>query len=172
MKKIFKTIWLLILTFSSLSSQPIFNPVPTTLPSQASNSWYRGGNNFNNGQANVFGFQAGFNSPIYTVTNGGLRMKLNGSVTYNINGFNAARDGYLWLGPDAPVGTGTYYNNKGAFSMLHLNGTTTLAAIELGYRPWMKTGVTFTENSDLMYVGRKSSGTNPATADQTDVVIS
>ena len=112
------------------------------------------------------------NQPLNFRTNGIQRMKLNGSVTYNINGFNAARDGYLWLGPDAPVGTGTYYNNKGAFSMLHLNGTTTLAAIELGYRPWMKTGVTFTENSDLMYVGRKSSGTNPATADQTDAVIS
>lgn len=151
-------------------------------PQQGTVAWYRGGNNplTNGANKNIFGTL--WNSPIYTVTNGVNRMKLNGTFNiaaapqYTINGFTAANgvntSGYLWLGPDAPTGTGTYYNNKGAFSMLHLNGTTTLAAIELGYRPWMKTGVTFTENSDLMYVGRKSSGTNPATSDQTDAVIS
>lgn len=158
-------------------------PLPLPLPQQGTVAWYRGGNTPSTAGANKNIFGTLWNSPIYTVTNGALRMKLNatfniaGAPQYTINGFTAANgvntSGYLWIGPDAPIGGGgTYYNNKGAFSMLHLNGTTTLAAIELGYRPWMKTGITFTENSDLMYVGRKSSGTSPATADQTDAVIS
>lgn len=138
-----------------------------------SSEWRRGGN-FLAGSAppaaNIFGTM--WNSPIYTKTFAILREKLNGTVAYNVNGFVAARDGYMLLGPDAPVGGGTLYNSKGAFSLLHLNGTTTLAAIELGYRPWMKTGITFTENSDLMYVGRKSEGIpGSPTADQTDAVI-
>jgi len=103
-------------------------------------------------------------------TNNANRMKLNRNVSYDINGFNEPRDGFLWIGPDAPLGGGgSYYNNKGAFSLLHLNGTTAIAAFELGYRPWMKTGITFTENSDMMYIGRKN--TNPE-LDQTDAVIS
>lgn len=151
-------------------------PAPFTLPNQAASAWYRGGN-FPVGAtpptSNIFGTATSFNASIHTITNGVLRTKLNGSFTYNVNGFVAARDGYLWLGPDAPVagGPGTYYNNKGAFSLLHLNGTTSALAIELGYRPWMKTGITFTENSDLMYVGRKSEGTGPSTIDQTDAII-
>jgi len=146
---------------------PVGNPpAPFTLPNQAQSAWYRGGN-FPIGASpptsNVFGTM--FNAAIHTKTNSILRMKLNGTVAYNINGFVAARDGYMLLGPDAPVagGPGTYYNNKGAFSLLHLNGTTTALSIELGYRPWMKTGITFTENSDLIYVGRKSEGTGPST---------
>lgn len=147
-------------------------PFPVTLPNQAASAWYRGGNNAVGATpptSNVFGTM--FNAAIHTKTNSILRSKLNGTVAYNVNGFVAARDGYMLLGPDAPVGGGSLYNTKGAFSLLHLNGTTTLAAIELGYRPWMKTGITFTENSDLMYVGRKSEGTGPSTADQTDAVI-
>lgn len=146
-------------------------PVSSTPPVLQQHAWYRGGNfpGAAGGIKNVFGTM--WNSPIYTQTFGVNRTKLNGTVSYNINGFVAARDGYMLLGPDAPVGGGTLYNTKGAFSLLHLNGTTTLAAIELGYRPWMKTGITFTENSDLMYVGRKSEGTGASTADQTDAVI-
>lgn len=161
-----------ILLAQQTPTGPTINP-NAPVPQLAGHAWYRGGNNLGGigGNKNIFGTM--WNSPIYTYTNGINRMKLNGTLNYNINGFNAARDGYLWLGPNAPIaGGGTYYNNKGAFSMLHLNGTTTLAAIELGYRPWMKTGITFTENSDMMYVGRKSSGNSPSTSDQTDAIIS
>lgn len=146
-----------------------FSPPPVL----EQHAWYRGGNAAGaaGGIKNIFGTL--WNSPIYTQTFGVNRTKLNGTVPYTVNGFTAARDGYMLLGPDAPVAGGTLYSAKGAFSLLHLNGTTTLAAIELGYRPWMKTGITFTENSDLMYVGRKSEGIpGSPTADQTDAVIS
>lgn len=132
---------------------------------QARAQWDVNGNNLL--QAGILGSNTNFE--VLFRTDGENRMKLNQSVSYDINGFNVNRDGFVWLGPDAPVSGGSYYNNKGAFSLLHLNGTTTLAAIELGYRPWMKTGITFTENSDMMYVGRKS--TDEA-LDQTDAVIS
>ena len=180
------------LIFSAVSARIDAQQAPTgpaplpgaSLPDKSDHAWYRGGNFVTGPPAfnkNIFGTM--WNSPIYTQTFGVNREKLNGTLNiggapqYPINGFTAGSgintSGYLWLGPDAPtVGGGTYYNNKGAFSMLHLNGTTTLSAIELGYRPWMKVGITFTENSDLMYVGHKKSGTSGATADQTDAVIS
>ena len=109
------------------------------------NAWYRGGNfpGAAGGIKNIFGTM--WNSPIYTQTNGVNRTKLNGTLNiggapqYPINGFTAASgvntSGYLLLGPDCPFASGqTLYNNRGAFSMLHLNGTTTVASssIDLG----------------------------------------
>lgn len=66
------------------------------------------------------------------------------------------------------------YTNKGAFSLLHLNGPVTGSTAltnqyqEFGYRPWMKTGVTFTDNRDLSYMGLRQVGTG---LDATETVI-
>lgn len=57
--------------------------IPPSLPN-SSVSWFRGGNlPVGTGATNnLFGTALNFNSPIYTITNGALRMKLN--ATFNI----------------------------------------------------------------------------------------
>lgn len=90
------------------------------------------------------------------------RMKLNHNVTYSINGSNAARNGYLLLGVDMPLwpgGPNELYTNVGAFSLLHLSGNTGTFAQPNGHRSWMKTGITFTDNNDMSYIGLRQIGT-------------
>lgn len=129
------------------------------------NYWSREGNTDNSGSNNIFGTR--FNSPVYTITENKMRMKLNGTFTgnqYTINGYGFGNtnttintSGYLLLGNNGPTQTGgQLYQTKGAFSLLHLNGpdnSPTGFVQEYGFRPWMKTGITFTGNNDLMYHG-------------------
>ncbi len=125
-------------------------------------AWSRAGNNQGQG-GNIFGTR--YNSPIYFITGGVLaqhrRMKLNGDFNvgqYLINGYGAPQGvnttGYLLLGVNNTSASSgqDLYTNKGAFSLLHLNGEGS-SYQEFGYRPWMKTGVTFTGNRDLSYFG-------------------
>jgi len=157
----------LAFSFTSVFSQQlptgpaISNAAGTAL--KADHAWLRGGNIYGGGiyAKNIFGFSGG-NSPIYTETNGSYRTKHNGmfigAAQYPINGFNGFTGvnctGYFLLGQNSPlVGPGFLYNNKGAFSLLHLNGDSTKVAQEFGYRTWMKTGITFTDNNDRSYVG-------------------
>ncbi|MCO5269750.1 MAG: hypothetical protein M9897_12730 [Brumimicrobium sp.] len=89
-------------------------------------------------------------NPLLFKTNNVNRMKLNGNLSYSIDGYSATRNGNLLIGWQNP---GTLYNaNRGAYSLLHLNGEGTLLQ-EGGYRSWMKTGITFTGNNDLSYIG-------------------
>jgi hypothetical protein len=160
----------------SLQQNIVAQQVPTTtspdLPAlngrDARDFWSRAGNSgigINN-QNNIFGTLGSFNSPIYTQTNGVFREKLNGDFTsgtqYPINGYTFATgvntSGYLLLGQNNPTQPGgaspLLYNAKGAFSLLHLNDPqSTIPGAgftqEFGYRPWMKTGITFTGNNDL-----------------------
>lgn len=53
---------------------PTGAPPANNVNSQARAAWYRGGNFLVNGANNIFGTMAGFNSPIYTYTNGIARM--------------------------------------------------------------------------------------------------
>lgn len=151
------------------------------------NYWSRSGNlgNGNNNQNNIFGTK--WNSPIYTVTGDGFgggnnyRMKLNGLFTnqfnqYSINGFSFAQGvnttGYLLLGErNNSMTTGEdIYFDKGAYSLLHLNGQGSQFQ-EFGYRPWMKTGITFTGNRDLSYMGLRKLSTNTNEEDITETVF-
>lgn len=102
-------------------------------------------------------------------TNNENRMKLNADVSYSVNGYNQTRDGYLLIGNDGPLltGAGNIYAAKGAFSLLHLNGEGANVQ-ELGYRPWMRTGMTLTGNNDLSYFGLRPVGT---TQDRSETVI-
>src|SRR3989338_4778019 len=135
--------------------------------------WSRAGNTNLNGTNNVFGTI--FNSPIYTITDGTNRTKLNGRFTpggvsgqYTINGYTFGNtqqtvntSGYMLIGVDGNSITDNLglYNRKGAFSLLHLNGATASNNYqEFGFRPWMKTGVTFTANRDLSYMGLRALG--------------
>ena len=153
------------LASNKLWSQPIGYNTPlatngTNVLTTANTSWYRGGNQNNGpaGNANIFGTR--WNSGIYTMTNGQYRMKLNGSVNYDVNGFTGNRDGYLLLGATS---ADNYINNfKGAWSLLHLNGkNNSVYQPEVGYRPWMQTGITLTDNDDLSYFGMRKVG-NPS----------
>ncbi|HXJ99916.1 MAG TPA: hypothetical protein VNJ50_13770 [Gelidibacter sp.] len=115
-------------------------------------SWNTNGNNINT--SNWFGSIN--NVQILTRTNNTNRMKLNGNLSYAIDGYNGNRNGNLLLGWQ---NTGTLYNpNRGAYSLLHLNGEGTTLQ-EGGYRSWMKTGITFTGNNDLSYIGLRQVGT-------------
>src|SRR6218665_628611 len=149
------------------------------LPNDPNNAfyWSRTGNLPGFSQNNIFGTL--WNSPIYTETNAQLRMKLNGNFTslgtqYFLNSFTwnegVNTSGYLLLGHNIPLQTNStsIFTSKGAYSLLHLNGAGTQVQ-ELGYRPWMKTGITLTGNNDLSYIGLRpiTNGVN----DRTETVI-
>ncbi len=121
--------------------------------------WRQGGNVGGPGAPNIFGTAGGNNNPIYTYTNGLGRMKLNGSLNYAVDGINEARSGYLLLGNNVPINNNLFNNaNYGAFSMLHLAGRDGGFVQDFGYRSWMKTGITLTDNQDLSYIGLRQVG--------------
>jgi hypothetical protein len=119
--------------------------------------WRQGGNIGGPGAPNIFGTATTNNNPIYTQTNGVNRMKINGSLPYVVNTYPGVRDGYLLLGYSgtfaAPLFNGA---TNGAYSQLHLNGFDGTFVQTGGYRPWMKTGITLTDNNDLSYFGLRS----------------
>lgn len=110
-------------------------------------------------------------NPLYTRTNFTNRTKLNGNLSYSVNGITAPRNGYMLLSPLQNSGlsgsTGQLFDaNRGAFSLLHINGFGT--AQEFGVRSWWKTGITLTDNSDASYIGLRQIGSG---IDVTETVI-
>lgn len=165
----------------SQNQPPIGTGLSNSAPvaTKANNAWYRDGNILGGpgGTGNVFGFRVG-NSPIYTYTDAQIRHKVNGSYNpinqYGINGYiggagvtNINTSGYLLLGHSAGF-SNTLFTTQGAFSLLHLNGRDGTFVQDGGYRPWMKTGITFTDNNDLSYIGIRKVG---AGTDVTETVI-
>lgn len=116
--------------------------------SQSSNGNIPFNNSYN---ANWFlGWSNNGTNPLLFKTNNINRMKLNGNLSYTIDGYSASRNGNLLIGWQ---NSSTLYNaNSGAYSLLHLNGEGTLLQ-EAGYRSWMKAGITLTGNNDLSYIG-------------------
>ncbi|AEA43663.1 hypothetical protein [Fluviicola taffensis] len=100
-------------------------------------------------------------NPLLFKTNAINRMKLNGSLSYAIDGYNGLRNGYLLLGRgDALINNGLFNPaNAGAYSALHLTGAIGGFIQTFGYRPWMQTGITLTDNQDLSYIGLRQVGT-------------
>lgn len=161
----------------------IFAQSPPSTGSGNANSdfWSRSANNQTTG-GNVFGTR--WNSPIYTYTGGlastNARMKVNSIFSgtgnqYTINGYGwnqgVNTTGYVLIGADGTSisGGSQLYNDKGAFSLLHLNGATASNGFqEFGYRPWMQTGITLTGNRDLSYFGLRQLGTGE---DNTETTI-
>ncbi len=160
-KKVKVLLGTLALSSVAYAQQPAQgSPPANNTNAQAAAAWYRGGNTATTPN-NIFGTAAGFNSPIYTLTNGVNRTKLNGTFTnsanqYDIDGYTTFGNtnttvntsGYMLLGPNGTFQTEptlNIYNNKGAYSLLHLNGTAPIQ--QNGYRPWMKTGITFNKTT-------------------------
>ena len=105
-------------------------------------------------------------------TNSLSRMRLNNTLSTIINGFpTAPRDGFLLLSTRQDAYTNAL--SRAPFTRLHLMedvGTANdpiVYAQQIGYRPWMRNGITFTGNSDQSYIGHKYAATN----DNTDFVI-
>ncbi len=173
--------------YSNAQQSPTGPAIPSgsQTASLAATAWYRGGNYLGNTGANRNILGTMWNSPIYFTTNGNTspyyRMKLNGefgiiSPQYLINnfGFNQGVNttGYMLLGiSNNSMADGlNIYDQKGAFSLLHLNGVGSVFQ-EFGYRPWMKTGITLTGNKDLSYFGLRKLSTNAAEEDRTETVV-
>jgi len=105
------------------------------------------------------------NQPIWLFTDAIWRATMNETVTYGLLGAYSSvpANGFTLLGEDAAE-----FKNGGApgpYTMLHLAAATDNAQ-QLSYRPWMRTGVTFTGNADHGYVGQKGKE-----LDYTDMVI-
>ncbi|NBX78768.1 MAG: hypothetical protein EBQ94_00025, partial [Flavobacteriales bacterium] len=152
----------LILHIVKAQQSPTINNPGGVVPSGQNSGqyWSRAGNLPSNGINNIFGTR--WNSGIYTMTNSVNRMKMNGTVSYGINGYisplnpvnSLGRDGYLLLGSQLGGVSDLYSSgNTGAYSLLHLQGQSINPA---GYRPWMKTGITLTDNGDLSYLGLRA----------------
>jgi len=120
------------------------------------------GNN-NTGANKFLGFNGAQNLEFRTNNTTRMQLMQNGNST--INGFNIDRSGFLGLSQDPGFFTG---GAASPFSLLHLNGDNgTGNGQELGYRDWMRYGITFTHNRDLMYIGPRKVGAE----DVTDAVI-
>ena len=169
--------------YLSLTAQTPIGSPPTPLvannPNQAVThanfAWYRGGN-FNVGPAgnnNIFGTM--WNSPIYTQTAGQNRMKLNGNITYPVGGTAGNRNGFLLLTNNPNIwtgGPGLMSASEGAFSLLHLVGDDGGALQTFGFRPWMRNGITMSNNFDAGFIGvRKMPNTVGGIDDVSDFVI-
>jgi hypothetical protein len=111
-------------------------------------------------------------NPLLFKTNGGNRMKINGDISYTVDGYSAVRNGYMLLGVsnNSMLDGSNIYSQKGAFSLLHLNGSGA-SYQEFGYRPWMQTGITFTKNADLSYFGLRKLSTDANEEDITETTI-
>jgi uncharacterized coiled-coil protein SlyX len=120
-------------------------------------------NNNNTGANKYLGYNGAQNLEFRT--NNITRMQLMETGNSTINGNVINRSGFLGLSQDP-----TFFSSGIAspFSLLHLNGDNIGQGPQTsGYRSWMRYGLTFTHNRDLMYIGMKRVGLN----DVTDAVI-
>ncbi len=93
-------------------------------------------------------------------------MKINGNFNagqYLIDNYGSAQgvntSGYMGLGANSTTGVGqNLWSQRGPYSLLHLNGKIGNVVQQAGYRPWMQTGITFTDNQDLSYMGLRQVG--------------
>jgi hypothetical protein len=116
------------------------------------------------------------NFPIDWYTDALQRMRLQETVTYGgLGSFsNVVGDGYIGL-----AGEPSFFSSApGAFSRLHLaHSDAGFNTTDIGWRPWMQNGITFTGNGDQMYIGHKYTYNDPMNehsgiaADYTDAVI-
>lgn len=103
-----------------------------------------------------------------------FRMKINpSSINYAVNGFTQNKDGFTLIGRNTEVATGgrfLYDNTWGPYSLLHLNGDRNYVE-EWGHRGWMHTGITFTGNRDMSYIGLRKLSNDDDEEDITETTI-
>ena len=148
-----------VFAFGALAQAP-------TVGAGNSGAWLRTGNNAAPNNGNVIG--TFFSSTFYAYTDSLLRLRVNDNLTSIVNGQPAvARNGFVGIGhnPNQPQFWWDVPSNPGPYSLLHLNGDGS-GAQALGYRNWMRGGITITSNDDLAYIGHK-----PNSLDVTDLVF-
>lgn len=110
-------------SFMALSqSPPQGNPPSNNTNARAAAAWYRGGNSLVGNANNIFGTATGFNSPIYTVTNGTTRTVLAGGGTGNNAGRMAL--GNNLVGSFVPANRLHLHQTGGAFGIQFTNNAT------------------------------------------------
>ena len=119
-------------------------------------------------QTGILGNSANFD--IIFRTDGINRMQLMETGNTTIDGYTVPYDGHLGLSI-TPSFFGTTGAGRAPFSLLHLNGegNSVFGPQDLGYREWMRPGITFTHNADLMYIGPRRN--EDSSSDVTDAVI-
>ena len=125
--------------------------------SQQGGQFWRINGNFNTNPANNF-LGTTNNFGLMLRTNDTRRFNINRTLFYPINGYNGNRSGNILIARDVPINNLLYSDNFGAYSLLHLSGSAGNFVQNGGYRPWMITGVTFTDNQDLSYMGIRQVG--------------
>ena len=87
-----------------------------------------------------------------------VRLVVNQEDNYDIGSFSLLpTSGFVGISPSSYF----WDNGPGPFSRLHLAEPGANGFQGIGYRPWMRNGVTFTGNSDQMYIGQKYTYDNP-----------
>jgi hypothetical protein len=138
---------------TTVSAQSSFATTNSLIPPQ-----FLGFNGTGPGGAKTLQIRNNYNLPIEMYTNGIQRMHINQNKTLGvanaIDGFQVNTSGFVGIGPN----TGNLWNTTGPFTLLHLNGETAPGdfAQQWGYRPWMRTGISFTDQVDYSYVGYRS----------------
>ncbi|MFT7078909.1 MAG: hypothetical protein ACJAZC_000437 [Cryomorphaceae bacterium] len=125
------------------------------------------GNN-NPGFGNFLGYNGAQDLDFRTNNIDRMRLMETGNTT--IDGYTVPAGGHLGLSL-TPSFFGTTGTSRVPYSLLHLNGFQNNAGgpQAAGYRDWMRPGIVFTHNADLMYIGPK---VGPGGQDITDAVIS
>lgn len=122
-------------------------------------NWQKGGNNVTGG-APITGTDATWNAPFRLYTTGTERMRINENTNYNMFYFQTGPFYPVWLTANFPAYTG--FNPNGFVginttvprSRLHIQGDQVCTSSPgTGWRPWMRTGVYMSEESNNMYVG-------------------
>lgn len=109
--------------------------------------WNLPGNGGTNPSTNYVGTTD--NNALMLRTNATQRLRINATQTYTIGPFSGqGKFGAVGLSPNNTL----WANGPGPFSRLHLHDGTT-SVLSASYRSWMDNGITFTTNSDQMYVG-------------------
>ena len=129
--------------------------------SVAFGQWGLFGNGGTNSGSNYLGTTD--NNALMLRTNATQRLRINATQTYTIGSFSGqGKFGAVGLSPNNTL----WANGPGPFSRLHLHDGTT-SVLSASYRSWMDNGITFTTNSDQMYVGHRVE----AGSDQTSAVV-
>src|SRR5690606_2037686 len=95
-------------------------------------------------------------------TNNINRMRLMETSTNTVDGYPIDNSGFLGLSIDP-----NWLSSQEPYSLLHLHGEFVMSGFptqEYGYRSWMRPGITFTHNGDLIYVGAKRNSQDVADA--------
>jgi len=123
------------------------------------------GANYSSGTPLYFGIRD--NYPLRVYTNDVQRMHVNALTTNVVNSqASMNRDGFVGIGRSFTP-TDTWNSATGPYSLLHLNGNDGTFMERLGYRNWMRNGITLTASNDIMFIGPRQN----ETADVTDAVF-